>query len=203
LKVAKLEATMVPFGAYFFEVEINGNVYPFRSCSGLKMETAVVEIEEGGFNHTTRKLVGRTKYPNIVLKKGFVGADSELYRLKRKMMDDGAAGTPQKPGFQAPNRITGTITQKGPDGNEAKWMFSGGWICKWEGPDLDAGKNEVSVETVEIAHEGLMMLGSAKGGGGGSGASGSGGSGGSSGSSPAGDSGSSSSGDSGSSSGTG
>ena len=46
----------------------------------------------------------------------------------------------------------------GPNGAEAKWLFSGGWICKWEGPDLDATKNEISIESIEIAHEGLMML---------------------------------------------
>ena len=57
-----------------------------------------------------------------------------------------------------PNRISGTITQLGPNGAEAKWLFTSGWVCKWEGPDLDASKNEVSIETIEIAHEGLMML---------------------------------------------
>ena len=25
-----------PFGAYYFEVEIQGTVYPFKSCGGLK-----------------------------------------------------------------------------------------------------------------------------------------------------------------------
>jgi phage tail-like protein len=152
------EANKAPFGAYYFEVEIEGCVYPFRSCSGLKIETAVVEVEEGGFNHTTRKLVGRSKYPNIVLKKGFVGADSKLYKIKRWMMDDSPGGSIARPGWVTPNRISGTITQKGPDNTEAKWVFAGGWICKWEGPDLDAGKNEISVESIEIAHEGLTML---------------------------------------------
>jgi hypothetical protein len=30
-------------------------------------------------------------------------------------------------------------------------------ISKWEGPDLDASKNEVSIESLEIAHEGLSV----------------------------------------------
>jgi len=150
-----------PFGAYYFEVEIEGTVYPFKTCSGLKIEQAVVEVEEGGFNGTVHKLPGRTKYANIVLKMGFCGADSPLYLLKKRFQNDApikSQPTDAKKGWQAPQRFSGTITQKGPNGSEAKWMFRNAWICKWEGPDLDAGKNEVSIESVEIAHEGLYMM---------------------------------------------
>jgi len=152
-----------PFGAYYFEVEIQGTVYPFKSCSGLKIEQAVVEVEEGGFNGTVHKLPGRTKYANIVLKMGFCGADSPLYALKKVFQNDAPiSGAEDKSsankGWQAPKRFSGTITQKGPNGSEAKWMFRNGWICKWEGPDLDASKNEVSIEAIEIAHEGLYMM---------------------------------------------
>ena len=148
-----------PFGAYFFTVEIDleNIAYPFKSVSGLKSESAVVELEEGGFNTTTRKLVGRTKYPNIVLKRGFIGANSELYKWRQKMLND-LPGSSMGTGFRTRNRFGGIITQKGPNGTAAKWRFMSGWICKWEGPELDASKNEISVETIEIAHEGLMML---------------------------------------------
>ena len=149
-----------PFGAYYFEVEIEGSVYPFKSCGGLKIEQSVVEIEEGGFNFTTRKLPGRTKFSNIVLKMGFCGADSPLYTLKRRMMNDMPSGstTSDGKGWTSKVRFSGTITQKGPNGNEAKWGFRNGWVCKWEGPDLDASKNEVSIESIEIAHEGVYMM---------------------------------------------
>jgi phage tail-like protein len=166
-----------PFGAYYFEVEIKGTVYPFKSCGGLKIEQAVVEVEEGGFNSSTRKLPGRTKWSNIVLKMGFCGADSPLYALKRKIMNDApnASTSSDAIGWTSKQRFSGTITQKGPNGAVAKWMFRNGWICKWEGPDLDASKNEVSIEAIEIAHEGLAMLpadyGQSSGAGGGGGGS--------------------------------
>src|SRR6185295_3583941 len=150
-----------PFPSYYFEVEIEGQVFPFKSCSGLKIEQAVVEVEEGGFNATVHKLPGRTKYANIVLKMGFCGADSPLYLLKKRFQNDApiqSEASSANRGWQAPNRFSGTITQKGPNGSEAKWMFRNGWIAKWEGPDLDASKNEVSIETIEIAHEGLYMM---------------------------------------------
>jgi phage tail-like protein len=153
------------FAAYYFRVDLHasdGSVmgsFPFRSCSGLKSESTVVELEEGGFNGTTRKLIGRTKYPNIVLKQGLCGPNSALWKLRSTYLNDGneAASTGKK-GRQTPSRISGTITQLGPNGATAKWVFTGGWVCKWEGPDFDASKNEVSIETIEIAHEGLMMM---------------------------------------------
>jgi phage tail-like protein len=153
------------FGAYYFRVDLykpgTSDVmgsYPFRSCSGLKSESAVVELEEGGFNGTTRKLIGRTKFPNIVLKQGLCSPNSDLWKLRLSFLNDGSAQDIQKKGRVTPNRISGTITQLGPNGAEAKWLFTSGWVCKWEGPDLDASKNEVSIESIEIAHEGLMML---------------------------------------------
>lgn len=134
------------FGAYYFAVEIDkeGRDSFFRSVSGLKSEAEVVELAEGGVNHTTHKLVGRTKFPNLVLKKGFAG--SRLYQL-RKSWEAGQG-----------KRFSGTIIQMGPRGAEAKWAFVDGWICKWEGPDFDASKNEISIESIEIAHEGLTEL---------------------------------------------
>src|SRR5688572_20558227 len=129
------------FGAYYFTVQIDGmQDCFFRSCSGLKSESEVVELPEGGLNHTTHKLIGRTKYPNIVLKQGFAGPPYTLWQ-KRKEVET----TPYK-------RFNGVIIQKGPNDTTAKWQFVDGWVCKWEGPDFDATKNEISIESIEIAH---------------------------------------------------
>jgi len=138
------------FGAYYFQVEIDGikDAY-FRSCSGLKSESEVQEVAEGGLNTTTHKLIGRTKYPNIVLKQGFSGPPYTLWGQRQKVLNDGTT---------AIQRFNGTITQMGPGGKKATWKFEKGWICKWEGPDFDASKNEISIETIEIAHEGLIEL---------------------------------------------
>jgi phage tail-like protein len=141
------------FGAYYFTLQVDGIVDAyFRSCSGLKSEAEVQELAEGGLNTTTHKLVGRTKYPNIVLKQGFSG--HELFKLRELWLND-SPGAPLGVGGK---RIGGIITQLGPRGAERKWKFEEGWICKWEGPDFDASKNEVSVESIEIAHEGLITL---------------------------------------------
>jgi phage tail-like protein len=159
---SKTGADVKPFGAYHFTVELDNEkiTYPFRSCSGLKIETAMVDLEEGGFNTTTRKLIGKTKYPNIVLKRGFCAANSELYKLKLRFMNDLPSGADSVANGRrkVPNRISGIITQLGPRGSYMKFRFVNGVVCKWEGPDLDATKNEISIESIEIAHEGLALV---------------------------------------------
>lgn len=137
------------YGAYYFRVEIDGKIFgDFRSVSGLKSEAEIQSHGEGGLNTTEHKLIGRTKYNNIVLKWGF--AKGELW-VKRMLFVNDSGGI---------QRISGSIIQMGPDGPEHTFRFIKGWICKWEGPDFDATKNEISLESIEIAHEGLIHSGS-------------------------------------------
>ena len=107
-------------------------------------------VQEGGVNTTETKLMGRTKFANIVLKQGF--ASGELWERRQAFVND-------EEGVKL-ERFSGTIVQLGPGAQRKhSWQFINAWICKWEGPDFDASKNEVSIETIEIAHEGLIYTG--------------------------------------------
>ncbi len=117
----------------------------FRSVSGLSVEIDVVEFREGD-NGVIRKLPGRAKYPNIVLKQPFTGSASELLKWTLRI----AAGTPEpKKGtivlYDQKQQVVATYT------------ITSAWPVKWEGPDFDASSNEVALETIEIAHEGLRL----------------------------------------------
>lgn len=138
------------FGAYYFVVEIEGERFAsFRSAGGLKSEGEVVPLMEGGWNAAEHKLVGRTKYPNIVLKQGSAGP--EMWRKRQRFISDSTGDL---------RRFDGAIIQLGPNGKTiATWTFTNAWICKWEAPDWDAGKNEIAIETIEIVHEGLALNG--------------------------------------------
>ncbi|KAB2911135.1 MAG: phage tail protein [Kofleriaceae bacterium] len=143
-----------PFLAFCFRVTIQDKVSDpkvafFKSVSGLSYETEVVEHREGGDNNSTRKLVGGTKWKNITLKRGF--ASKELISWREEWLK------PIGPGPQ--QRKWGTIEQLSADGKTvvAKWTFYKGWPVKWELSELDASKSEVSIETLEIAHEGLSF----------------------------------------------
>lgn len=140
------------FPAFHFEVDIGGVAYPFRSVSGLKSETKSVDLEEGGVNGYVHKLIGTTSFPPLVMRQGFCDPASPLYKLYIGFLSSQEEGSGRK-------RFDGFVRQIGPNGTSAKWVFKNAWISKWEGPELDATKNEVSIESVEITHEGLYLVG--------------------------------------------
>ena len=120
----------------------------FKSVSGLKSESEVVSYAEGGLNNATRQLVGPTKWPNLVLKRGFTNnANNDKLILWRQAWL----------GNKKLVRHNGQIIQLSRELKPVcRWHFIAGWPCKWEGPEYDASKSELAVETLEIAHEGLV-----------------------------------------------
>jgi phage tail-like protein len=135
-----------PYKAFNFLVEIDGIARAaFSEVSGLESETAVIEYRVGGELNTVRKLPGLTKYANIVLRRG-VTRDAELWNWRKTVVDGNL------------DRRNGSITLLDDARNEVvRWNFRNGWISKWEGPALNAKANEVAIETIEIAHEGLEL----------------------------------------------
>ncbi len=137
-----------PLTVFSFLVDIGEENAFFKSVSGLDAETAVIEYRTGNMpSLSSIKLPGLTKYSNIVLKRGMT-ADLTLWRWYKTTID----GQTQ--------RRDGTITLLDTALKPVlRWRFRNGWICKWEGPDLDASANEVAIETIEIAHDGLELDG--------------------------------------------
>ena len=144
-----------PVPAFVFKIDLKlsgGSASAFfKSVGGLSYETEAQELKEGGVNNMTYKLVGGTKFKNLTFKRGFT-ADSEILAWKKAWQDFALNGG------QAPARVSGTITQLDSALNKVMtWTFANGWPAKWELSELDASKNEVAIETLEIAHEGLTF----------------------------------------------
>lgn len=139
-------ARVDPYRAYNFIVEIDGITRAgFRECSGLDTAQDPIEYREGseGKNLTSKKLPGLVKYSNISLKWGITD-DAELWDWRKTVMD------------AAIERKNGSIVLLDDAGEEkARWNFVEGWPNKWTGPSFNATGNEVAIETLEIAHEGL------------------------------------------------
>jgi phage tail-like protein len=115
-----------PFRGYKFKVEVGGITRAgFREASGLDSAQDPVE------------------YRAISLKRG-VTNDAELWAWRKKSID----GTVE--------RKNGSIVLCDDTGKEkARWNFADGWPTKWTGPTFNATGNEVAIETLEIAHEGI------------------------------------------------
>ena len=134
-----------PYKAFNFLVEIDGVTRAgFSEASGLESETTVIEYRAGN-EHVTRKLPGLTRYANIVLRRG-VTQDRELWDWRKNIVDGN------------PDRRNGSIILLDDQRQQVvRWNFREGWISKWQGPAFNAKANEVAIETIEIAHEGLEL----------------------------------------------
>jgi len=92
-----------------------------------------------------RKLPAMTKYSNITLKWG-VTDDRDLYDWHRQWVTGDPAAT----------RRNGAVVLWDRAGQEkVRWNFVNAWPAKWTGPSFNAEGNDVSIETLELAHEGL------------------------------------------------
>jgi phage tail-like protein len=134
-----------PYRNCNFLVEIDGITQAgFTDCSGFGASTDPIEYREGGDNTTVRKLPGMTKYPNITLKWGLTDS-TELYSWYRDVIQGNV------------QRKNGSIILLDIDGatEKVRWNFFNAWPAKWDGPDFTAKGNDVAIETLELAHEGI------------------------------------------------
>jgi phage tail-like protein len=133
-----------PYRNFNFRVEIDGITQAgFSECTGFELSTDPIEYREGGENTTVRKLPGLTKYANITLKWGLTDS-KDLYNWYRDVVN----GKIQ--------RKNGSIIVRDLDGSDkVRWNFTDGWPTKYNPADMNAKGNEVALETLEIAIEGI------------------------------------------------
>jgi len=141
-----------PFLAFNFAVEIEGLlVGGFSEVSGLESTIQVEEYREGGVNSFVRKLLGQTTHTNLVLRHG-VTAVSTLWNW----YDETTRGNI--------SRRNGTIMLLDRRHIPVMWWnFRNALPVGWTGPSLSATTDDVAVEAIELAHEGLSkpLLGQA------------------------------------------
>ena len=136
-----------PYANYSFKVEIDGIVRAgFREVSGLDSTVEVHEFREGGDNGTMRKLPMKTKFSSIVLKWGLTD-DMELYNWHAQTVQ----GNTQ--------RKNGSIVVFDRQGKEkVRWNFFNAWPSKYDSANFNAEANDVAIESLELAHEGLERV---------------------------------------------
>ncbi len=134
----------VPF---FFEVKFTGISNEdldtrFQSVSGLSVDIQTETYKEGGENRFEHTLPVRTKYQNLVLKRGVV-KDSKLIAWCLKTFQ----GLDIRPADL-------TITLFNPK-KEALvvWNVVQAWPKKWSVEDLSAMESKVLIESLELQYQ--------------------------------------------------
>ncbi|HLK00150.1 MAG TPA: phage tail protein [Streptosporangiaceae bacterium] len=143
---------MTPYQSFNFAVEIEGLlVGGFSEVSGLEGTIEVEEYREGGVNGFVHKLPVRTSHANLVLSRGLTSV-STLWNWYYNT----SLGSIQ--------RRNGTLMLL--DARQLPvmwWNFRNALPVRWAGPTFSATSDEVAVEALELAHEGLTrpLLGQA------------------------------------------
>jgi phage tail-like protein len=134
-----------PVGELRFKINLDdAEIGRFSECTGLSVEWDVQTYPEGGENRYEHKLRGRLKYPNLVLKRGVTHEDALLKWFFQSQ--------------DAEKRGSITITLLGPEGKKVRsFAFAGAFPVKWTGPNFNAGSTSIAIESLEIAHQGIVM----------------------------------------------
>ena len=140
-------ATKYPLPVFHFRVDWGGSNFGFSEVSGLNMETQVIEYRDGSSpDYSTIKMPGMQKYGNLTLKRGVTAADNEFYtwwnthqlnKIERRDITISLLNENHEP--------------------VVVWRVRNAFPVKIDGGSLKATGNEVSIESMEISHEGISV----------------------------------------------
>lgn len=144
--------TYYPPVSFHFKVEFNGITSQeidtqFQSVSGLSVDIETEEFAEGGENRFKHKFPVRTKFPNLVLKRGMV-TDSKLIDWCRDAIESFK--------FKPIDLTVKLLNEK----HEplVTWNVVHAYPIKWAVEDLNAEENKLSVETIELAYNYFTLV---------------------------------------------
>ncbi|MFC8534613.1 phage tail protein [Streptomyces sp. SID9727] len=129
----------------FFKLTIGGSdLGAFHTCSGLGAEVEIEQYAEGGNNGYTWQLPGRITWTNITLTRPVTADTLKIARWLNETT-------------QRVERKDGEIVALRPNLTRiVSWQIQGIVPVRWQGPSFDPASSQAAVETLEIAHEGLV-----------------------------------------------
>ena len=137
-----------PLPKFYFTVETDSlPEATFQEVSGLDTEAQPIEYRHGNSPiFSTIKMPGLVKVSNITLKKGIFVNDNKFYdwyaQIKMNIIKRETVVISLLDETGAPKMV---------------WTLNNAWPTKVTGTDLKSDGNEVAVETLELAHEGLKI----------------------------------------------
>lgn len=144
---SRQQQTEWPQVKFSFQVKWDNTEMVFQEVTGLSSETQVIEYRgDNNKKFSTIKMPGIQKSGNVTLKKGIFKGDKALWDKFNAI----------KMNTVKRSNITVSLL----DENNAvamTWTLTNAFPSKITATDLKADGNEVAVETIELAHEGLTL----------------------------------------------
>lgn len=136
-----------PVSKFHFQVEWGGSKIGFTEVTGLEVSTEVIEYRDGASREYHKiKMPGMQKFSNITMKRGTFLGDNDFYNWWNTV----ALNT-----IERRNLIISLLNEKHEP--VVVWKVKNAWPVKVQSTDLKADGNEVAIETIEVAHEGLTI----------------------------------------------
>lgn len=141
-------AATYPLPKFHFLVEWGGSRIGFSEVTGLDMQIEPIEYREGSSPQYTKiKMPGLQKFSNITLKRGTFNGDKEFYKWMRTV----SLNT-----IERRDLVISLLNENHEP--VISWKVINAFPIKVQASDLKADGNEVAIETLELAHEGLSII---------------------------------------------
>jgi phage tail-like protein len=137
-----------PLPKFHFQVQWGGVRIGFTEVTGLDMQVEAIEYREGSSPEYSKiKMPGMHKFSNITLKRGTIQGDSDFYKW---------VNTINLTVSERRDIIISLLNET--HAPVMTWKAKNAFPVKVQASDLKSDGNEVAIETLEIAHEGLNIL---------------------------------------------
>jgi phage tail-like protein len=118
-----------------------------RRVRGLGQLTELVTVHDGSDPNASRVIVGPTKFEPVTIERGITHDDA--FEKWARAMQQSAGPAPRKDVRIELHDNERRIT--------AAWVLKGALPIKFEAPDLNAASNDVAIEQLTLAYEGLEL----------------------------------------------
>ena len=132
-----------------FEVDFGTQLQKiaFQEVSGMDKEVQIIEYRASNSAlFSTIKMPGIAKYGNVTMKRGILVNDNSFWDWMDQIKMNTIA---RRTVLIKLLDETGAVTMQ--------WQLLNAWPTKITGSDLKSDGNEVAVDTIEIAHEQLII----------------------------------------------
>ena len=141
-------ANTYPISKFHFRVEWGGERLGFTEVTGLDMQVEPIEYREGSSPEYSKiKMPGMHKFSNLTCKRGTVAGDSDFYKWVKTISLNKA---------ERRDVIISLLDES--HSPLMTWKAKNTFPVKLQASDLKADGNEVAIETLELAHEGLSLV---------------------------------------------
>jgi len=136
-----------PIPKFHFQVEWAGAKIGFTEVTGLEVSTDVIEYRDGASPEYHKiKMPGMQKFSNITMKRGIFKGDNDYYSWWN---------TVKLNTIERRDLVISLLNEE--HSPVVVWKVKNAWPVKVQSTDLKADGNEVAIESIEIAHEGLVI----------------------------------------------